>query len=145
MEITIRPVGQDFGQLIRETTRDLRHANRSVGRRVASAGRKAITSKAPRMFGKKLSVKTTVRPRADGAEVGFAGRPSGGWAIRETGAKPHLIKPRSARALTIEGGFAMRANHPGTGGDRAWTAAGARLRDAVTPVIEDVYNEALGG
>ena len=145
MEITVRAVGGGFDDVIRDTVRDLRRANRIVGRRVATVGRKAITARAPRMFGRKLTVKTTVKPRGDGCEIGFAGRPSGAWAIADKGARPHLIRPRRARALRMEGGFAMSANHPGTSGHKAWVHAGDRLRKAIKPVIEDVYGDALGG
>jgi hypothetical protein len=144
MEIKFRAVGIEFDDLIDDVLRDLRSANRAVGRKVATAGKRAIASGAPRMFGKKLSVKTEVRPRTDGCQVGFAGRPSGGWAIQEAGANPHLIVPRRRKALTIEGRFAMRANHPGTSGHQAWSKAKVRLQAAIEPVVQDVYGDALG-
>jgi hypothetical protein len=149
VDIRITPKGQTFGALIRQADRDLKKANRKVAGPVSKAGVKAIKAGAPTFRGKQLTAKTEVHTSGNGAVVTFYGTPAGAWAINETGAKAHEIVPRRRQALAFPGagrkgsGFTVSAHHPGIGGRRMWTKAGARLEDAVGPAIEDVYDEAL--
>lgn len=143
MEVTVRATGPTLEQLTRTASRNLRTANRSVGRQVAKVGRKAITAKAPRMFGRKLTTRPKVNASAATVTVLFPASPAGAWAIAETGADPHPIRPRQRKALRFGGRFAAHVNHPGVNGAKAWTAAGRRLERAVRPAIEDEYDEAL--
>ena len=136
-------VGPSLQEVIRDAKRELRTANRTVGRGVAKAGKAAIVKGAPRMFGKRLGVKTKVDAYPNGAIVEFRGKPAGGWAIVESGAKPHGIKPKRAKVLTINAGFAMFANHPGMSGHKAWTHAGERLEATTDRIVENVYDKAL--
>jgi hypothetical protein len=142
--ITVTTRGPSFDRLIADTTRDLRGANRAAGRRIATVGKAAIRQGAPRMWGKKLGVKTTVDAGPDSARVEFVAKPAGGWAIRESGTRPHPIRPRNAKALHwFFDRYTMLVSHPGSGGERAWTRAGERLKRAVDPVIEHIYDEAM--
>ena len=131
--------------MARETTRELRTANRTVGRQVAKVGKAAIAKGAPRMFGQKLAVRTKVDARPDGASVTFQGKPAGGWAIQETGAKPHEIRPRRAKALTIDAaGTRCTPTIPAPAATRPGRRPAPGYADAVDPAIEDVYDDALG-
>jgi hypothetical protein len=145
VDITVTAVGRDFSDLARDAGRALRTANRTAGREIQRSGRAAMNKGAPRMFGRKLTVKGKVDSSPARATVTFipAPRTSGGWAIRESGADAHIIRPRRRKALAFNGRFAMHAAHPGMGGDKAWTKAGTRLDKAVRPVIDDVYGDAL--
>ena len=146
MEFTVTAKGPTLDALIRDTTRDLRAANRTAGRAVGKVGVAAMRKGAPRMFGKVLGVKADVDAWPSRCSVEFhpAARQSGAWAITEAGRRGgYLVTPRNRRALKLPGGFAMTA-HPGaTSGHRAWTHAVARLVKAVDKTVHDVYDEAL--
>jgi hypothetical protein len=144
VEIRVRPVGISFDQLSHDVARRYKAANRQVGRGVAKVGKAAIRKGAPRMWGKPLTCKTKVDSWSDHAEVTFQAQPAGGWAIAESGARPHPIAPRSRKALAFNGRFAAHVAHPGSGGHKAWSKAGQRLAAAIEPEIQDTYDRALG-
>jgi hypothetical protein len=150
VDIRVVPKGQTFEQIVRQADRKLKAANRKVAGPVARKGIKSIKSGAPRFRGKQLTAKTEVHTSGNGTRVTFYGVSAGAWAINETGAKEHDIRPKRARALAFPGagrkgsGYAMIAHHKGIRGRGLWTKAGARLEDAVGPAIEDVYDKALG-
>jgi hypothetical protein len=152
VDIRITPKGKSFDSLVRDANRKLKTANRKLAGPVSRAGVKAIKSGAPTFAGRQLTAKTEVHNSGDGARITFYGVSAGAWAIKETGAKAHVIKPKRARALAFPGagghggkatGYAKSANHKGVRGRRLWTQAGDRLEGAVGPVIEDVYDEAF--
>jgi hypothetical protein len=153
VDFRVTPKGPSFEQLIRQTERDLKRANRRVAKPTSKAGIAAIKGGAPTFRGKQLTAKTDVHQSGDGVRITFWGTPAGAWSIKESGAVEHPIKPRKAQALAFPGagrktkggrsGVTMSVKHPGVDGRGLWTQAGGRLEDAVGPVIEDVYDEAL--
>lgn len=144
MQVRVRAVGVSLEQMMRDTRRDLRAANRKVGREVGTVGRAAIRKGAPRMWGRQLAAKTKVDSWPDRAVVSFQASPAGGWAMRESGTRRHPIDPGTRKALAFDGRFAAHVDHPGSSGERAWTKAGERLADAIEPAITDIYDDALG-
>jgi len=143
VEIRVSTKGAGFDRVMRDAARDLRAANRTVGRKVARTGTAAIRKGAPTMWGKRLSAKTKVDAWPDRAVVTFQAKPAGGWAMQESGTRPHPIKARRREALHFEGVFAEHVAHPGTTGHRAWTKAKQRLVKAIKPQITDIYDDAL--
>ena len=148
--IDVKQRGPSLDSLVQATVRDLRAANRTAGREIAKAGKKAIAAKSPRVNGKKLGSKTRTRAHADRAEVTFRANTVGGWMMHQKGTKPHDIYPKKGRrgrgnrpaALRL-GQFAANVHHPGTAGTGAWTKAIARLKVAVLPAVTDVYDDAM--
>lgn len=144
MQIDFREVGRGFDELIAQTTRDVKRANKALGKKIEKAGKAAVAKGAPRMWGKKLTVKAKIGSATAGhVQVYFSGFSAGGWAIQEWGTKPHEINPVNKRALFFNELLSAHVGHPGTRGHAAWTAAKARLRAAIEPVIRDAYDEAL--
>jgi len=147
VEFTVTAKGSTLAELTRNTTRDLRAANRTAGRELAKAGTAAMGKGAPRMMGRALRVKATVDawPSRCAVEFNPAPKQSGAWAIAEAGRRGgYTVKPRRRKALAYAGRFAM-VTHPGAvGGRRAWTRAVARLVKAVDTSLRDVYDDALG-
>jgi hypothetical protein len=149
VDIRITPKGPSFDKLIGQAERKLKAANRKVAGPVSKAGIRAIKSGAPTFRGRQLTAKSEVHTSGDGVRVTIYGVSAGAWAINETGAKAHDIRPKRAKSLAFPGagrkgsGYAMIAHHKGIGGRHLWTKAGDRLEDAVGPVIEDVYDEAF--
>lgn len=143
MDIRISARGPTFDQVTRAIVRDVESATRRVGRDVAKVGKAALAAGEATFRGKKLTASTRQQVSGTRTTVIFHAKPAGAWAIRESGAKAHPIKPRRAHVLAFDGRFAMRVNHPGARGSRRWTIAGDRLEDAVEPAVEDVYDEAL--
>jgi hypothetical protein len=152
--ITVTTRGPSFDRLIADTVRDLRQANRTSAREVQRTGLAAMRMGAPRMWGRKLAIKSKSKTHGvNGSNVEFFPAPNnlGGWAMREKGTKAHDIYPRRGRAgrggrpaaLKIVGLYAANAWHPGSTGEKAWTRAGERLWRAIDPVVEDVYDDAL--
>lgn len=141
--ITVRATGPTLDRLVDQVARDTRAARRQVGKAVASAGMKAGNKGAPRFYGRRMRVRSRIHASTGRTSVELYGSPAGGWAIAESGARPHDIEPRRARALHFAGLFSANVDHPGTGGRRAWTAAGARIEPAVAKVIADTYDKAL--
>jgi hypothetical protein len=84
-----------------------------------------------------------------GCTLIMEGVPSGFWAWRETGTRPHTILPRrrrrrgSSRPRVLYGAGlghpVARVHHPGTRGRRAWTAT----VDQAAPLIEKALEVAL--
>jgi hypothetical protein len=151
--ISVREVGNRQAQLIVEAGRELKRANRLVAREIVKVGGQAMRKEAPRMWGRKLAIKTKTATTPFSVLVLFFPAPknAGGWAIQESGARAHDIYPKRGRkgrggrpaALSFSELYSAHAWHPGTSGNKAWTKAGARLEKALTPAIEDVYDEAL--
>ena len=147
MQFRVTAKGPTFDELIRDTSRDLRSANRKVGRQVGKVGAAAMNKGAPRMFGRALRVKPKVDARPDGCRVEFnpAPRQSGGWAIAESGRRGgYTVKPRHRHALHYAGRFAMVTHPRAVGGRHAWSQAGARLERVLDRTVADVYDDALG-
>lgn len=153
MEFRARSVGTSFDTIASDLARSYKTANRTVGRDIAKKGKAAIAKGAPRMMGRRLTSKTRVEASGDRAEVTFTPFSVGGWAIMEFGAKAHDIYPKAGRqgrdgrppALLFSGLYSNNAWHPGIAARGLWTKAGERLDDAIRPLIEDTYAEALGG
>jgi phosphopantetheinyl transferase (holo-ACP synthase) len=143
VDIRITAKGPTFDQVTRAIVRDVESATRRVGRDVAKVGKAAIASGEASFRGKKLTASTRQHVSGQRSTIIFHAKPAGAWAIRESGAKAHMIRPKRAKVLAFDGRFAMSAHHPGVRGRHAWTKAGDRLEDAVSPAIEDVYDEAL--
>jgi len=143
VDIRISAKGPTFDQVTRAIVRDVESATRRVGRDVAKVGKAAIASGEATFRGKKLTASTRQQVSGQHTTIIFHAKPAGAWAIRESGAKAHMIRPKRAKVLHFDGGFAMSAHHPGARGSRRWTKAGDRLEDAVEPAIEDVYDEAF--
>jgi hypothetical protein len=154
---TFTASGPTLAQLTTRGARNLRTANRTAGRVIAKAGRKAMNDAAKstgrRWYGRPLAVKFKVDSSPTVARVAFnpARGQAGGWAIAEAGASPHDIRPRGRRrgrggrpaALLIAGLYATDAAHPGAGGARTWTKATRAVDKAVRPELVDVYDEAF--
>ena len=147
---TIEQVGPSWDAVADKLVRELKAANKTVGKQVADVGKKAMLAdtksrRGSLSFGRgKLGVKTKVKASAAGATVEFRGAPAGAWAIVSTGTKAHTIRARRAKALHWGGdAYAAVVQHPGTRGRGYWQSAGQALDKAVTDVIEDVYDEAL--
>jgi hypothetical protein len=143
VDIRITSRGQTFDQVTRAIVRDVESATRRVGRDVAKVGKKAIAAGEATFRGKKLTASTRQQVSGRRTTVIFHAKPAGAWAIRESGAKAHMIKPRRAKVLAFDGRFAMAARHPGARGSRRWTKAGDRLEDAVEPAVEKTYDRAF--
>lgn len=147
MRVTVTAKGPTLDALIRETTRDLRAANRRAGRDAAKAGTRAMNQGAPRIAGRRLRTAADVDAWPDRVAVEF--HPSKGvagyWAIADTGRRGgYLIRPRRARVLTVAAGFAMTARPGAAAGSGAWVKAGQRLAAALDRELADVYDDALG-
>lgn len=146
MEFSVTAKGPTLEALTRNTARDLKAANRTAGRELGKVGKAAAAKGAPRMFGHALKGKATVDAWPSRCSVEFAPAKgqAGAWQITETGAGAHRIAPRRRKAMAFADRFAMTVNHPGTGGQRAWTRAVARIAKAVDRTVHDVYDDALG-
>jgi phosphopantetheinyl transferase (holo-ACP synthase) len=114
-----------------------------VGRDVAKVGKAAIAAGEASFRGKKLTASTRQQVSGTRSTIIFHAKPAGAWAIRESGAKAHMIRPKRAKVLHFDGRFAMSAHHPGARGRHAWSKAGDRLEDAVEPAVEMVYDGAF--
>jgi hypothetical protein len=143
VDIRITSKGPTFEQVSRAIVRDVEKATRKVGRDVAKVGKAAIAAGEASFRGKKLTASTRQRVSGQSTTVIFHAKPAGAWAIRESGAKAHMIRPKRVKALHFGGRFAMSAPHPGARGSRRWTVAGDRLEDAVEPAVENAYDRAL--
>jgi hypothetical protein len=146
VDFTVTSKGPTFDSLIRDTTRDLKAANRKAGRELAKVGKAAMGKGAPRMMGKKLSVKGDVHAWPDRCDVEFhpAAGQAGAWQIVETGRTGgYLVKPRRRKALAFGGRFAMSAHPNPVTGKRAWSKAVQRLVKVTDKTVHDVYDEAL--
>jgi phosphopantetheinyl transferase (holo-ACP synthase) len=149
VDIRVTSKGPTFEQVTRAIVRDVESATRKVGRDVATIGRKAIASGEATFRGKKLTASTKQHVSGTRSTIIFHAKPAGAWAIRESGAKAHDIKPKRAQALHVPGfgrkesGFMMVVHHRGATGSHRWTAAGVRLEDAVEKPIENVYDKAF--
>ena len=148
--MSMEQVGLSWDDVADRLSRDLKSANKAVGKKVATVGKKAMLAdtKSRRgslaFAGRRLNVKTTVESEAFGAEVTFRGQPAGAWAIVSTGTKPHAIRHRRAKALHWGGdAYAAHVQHPGTPGRQYWRSAGLALDKALDDVVEDVYDKAL--
>jgi hypothetical protein len=147
VDFTVKTKGPTLESLVRDTTRELRAANRTAGRDIGKVGKAAMGKGAPRMFGRQLAVKTTVDawPSRCAVEFNPAKRQSGPWAIAEAGRRGgYLVRPRRRDALAFSGRFARFALPGNVAGRRAWTAAVGRLVRAVDRTVHDVYDDALG-
>ena len=140
--------GTDLQTLIGQQARALQGAQRAVGRDIAKIGKKAILDdvKSRRgslsMMGGRLSVKAKTAAGPGGADVTLSASPAGPWTIVDSGADAHEIRPRKG-ALRFDGRFAARVHHPGTRGTRVWSNAETALDRALTPTIEDTFDEAM--
>lgn len=149
MRIEIESTGDDLAELTARQARQLTAAIRRAGRDVAEIGSSTIlkTTRAKRgslRFARsRLDVRETVRTGAAGFDVELRGTPAGAWTIVNDGSKPHPIRPRRARALSINGHAYASADHPGTRGTHVWQAAARPLTSAVGDEIENAANEAL--
>jgi phosphopantetheinyl transferase (holo-ACP synthase) len=143
VDIRVVPKGQTFEQIVRGSVRTLETATRKVGRDVAKVGKKALADGAGTFRGKKLTASTKQQVSGRRTTVIFHAKPAGAWAIKESGAKAHQIKPKRAHVLSFDGIYAAHVSHPGARGHQAWTQAGDRLESAVEPAIEDDYDEAF--
>ena len=76
------------------------------------------------------------------ASVTMVGTPPGFWVWRESGIRPHMIRPRRKKALA--GGLSHpvwgAVQHPGVPGKQAWSKVAARaereLHDAVVAALD---------
>jgi hypothetical protein len=92
VEFTVTTQGQTLDQLVKATATDLKKANRKVGAEVSKVGLKAMRKGAPRMWGRKLAIKSEKHVTAHNCVVEFFPAPknAGGWQIQESG------RPRGA-------------------------------------------------
>jgi hypothetical protein len=150
VEFTVKAQGPTLGELTARSSRALRTANRAAGREIAKAGRKAMDAvpkgQGRRWHGRALRVKFKIDSSPTGARVTFnpARGQAGGWAIADTGASPHVIRPHG-RALRFGGRYAAVVHHPGARGVGVWGKATKAVAKAVKPELEDLYEEALSG
>lgn len=145
MRVTVTQKGPTLESLTAETIRDLRAANRKAGRELSRVGIAAMRDGAPTMWGKRLAVKSEVDAWPDRVTVEFYPAPgsAGGWAIAESGARPHDIHPRARKALKFSGLWSANVDHPGARGRRAWSLAGERLAAVLDRQVESVYDDAM--
>jgi hypothetical protein len=75
------------------------------------------------------------------ASVTMKGTPSGFWVWKETGTRPHTIRPRRKKALAGDLGHPVwgAVHHPGTSGKKAWTKTVERAERE----LQDTVNAAL--
>jgi hypothetical protein len=142
--ITVTAKGPTLDTLTRDVIKDLRAANKKAAKAAVKGGTQAIRKGAPRMFGRQLGARERITTWPDkwNVEIFPAKGQSGAWAIQESGAKPHPIKPRRGRALRLGADmFYADVNHPGVGGHGAWAKAGTRLAAAIDREITAVYDE----
>ena len=156
MEFTVTTKGRGFDALIRDTTRDLKKANRKAANDVSKKGLAAMRKGAPRMWGRVLRVKSEKHIEPFGAAVDFFPWPknAGGWAIQESGRRGgYEIAPKRGRqgrggrpaALRVaDGMYAANALGGSWGGKKAWTKAGERLVKVTDKTVKDIYDDALG-
>lgn len=150
MDFTVTAQGPTLAQLTARSGQALRSANRAAGREIAKAGSKAMNDvskgQGRRFRGRVLRVKYKIDSSPTGATVTFnpARGQAAGWAIADTGAGPHLIRPHR-RALKFGGRYAAVVHHPGTRGVGVWGKATKAVAKAVKPELEDLYEEALSG
>ena len=151
MDITITSSGADFAKLTADASKRLVASTRVLGRDIAKVGRRALLADVKRSrpaglrFGRsRLGASTKVDPNALGTTVILRASPAGFWSITEYGAVAHPIEPRRARALRFDGVYAAHVSHPGTTGRPYWASAETAIDDAVTPLIVDTADEALG-
>ena len=147
---TIEQVGPSWDDIANKLVRELKAANRAVGKQIAQVGKKAMlddvrSRRGTLSFGGgKLNVRTKVRASAAGCTVEFRGVSAGAWAIISTGTKPHTIRRKRAKALHWGGdAYAVSVQHPGTAGRQYWRSAGRALDRALDDTIQDVYDDAL--
>jgi hypothetical protein len=150
VDFKVTAKGPTFDQLIRDTTKDLRAANKKAGGQIRKVGGAAMRKGAPTMWGRKLAIKVELTPSVVDCRVEFtpAPRNAGGWAIQESGRRGgYDVKPIRAEALHggFPGAFAARVHiERSWGGRQAWTHAGERLAKALNKTVADVYDDALG-
>lgn len=155
MDFTFTTSGRTFDQLTRGIARDLTAAHKKAGRQIARKGKAAAAKGAPVMWGERLAVATDTEADANGCTVTFkpAAGNAGGWAMQESGTRPHSIAPRRGRggrggrpaALAFDGLYYADVFVSGMAGRRAWTRAGERIAKAANTVVLEVYSDALEG
>jgi hypothetical protein len=143
--------GTDLEKLTAQAAKGLVSAQRSIGRDVAKVARRAVLADvranrpAGLRFGKyRLGAKAKVEPAGQTVRVTLTGSPAGFWSMSEYGTVAHEIKPRFAKALNYGDVFYAHVHHKGATGHPFWYGAEPALDDAVTPVIFDAFDEALG-
>lgn len=152
MDFTVSTQGPTLAQLIDRSTRALQTANRTAGREIAKAGKKAMGDVAKgqgrRWYGRTLAVKFKVESSPKSTTVTFnpARGQAGAWAIADKGAGGHVIRPKRRRgraALAFDGRYAALVHHRGARGVGTWGKAVKAVDKAVRPELEDVYDKAL--
>lgn len=145
MDFTIKAVGPDVGDVVDRQIKQFTAANRKVGAAVNRAGTAAMRKGAPRSFaGYALKIKGKVTSSGgDHVEVRFQGSPVGFWCMLESGAKPHKIRPRKAKALSFGGHVYEEVNHPGMAGRGSWSKLQPALKAAVSEAVDDTYTAVI--
>jgi hypothetical protein len=153
VEFTVTTVGKGLDGLVRDTAKDLKKANRKAGTELSKKGLAAMRKGAPRMWGRRLAIKSEKHVTVHDCVVDFFPAPknAGGWAIQESGRRGgYEIYPkhrgrngRPAALLVADGMYAANALGGAWGGRKAWTKAGERLFKAVDKTVKDVYDDAL--
>jgi hypothetical protein len=151
VEFTVRAQGPTFADLTSRAERSLRTANRAAAADIGKVGRKAMDASARASgrgwHGRTLRTKTKIDSSPAGARVTFnpAKGQAGAWAIADTGASAHMIRPRRGKALRFDGRYAPVVHHLGARGVGVWAKATRTIDRAVKPELVDRYGEALGG
>ena len=123
------------GRLIEEIAAD--EARRATGDgRFGGTGRR----------GPKLRAVSRTRSVGRGASTMVRGIPPGFWAILNSGAKPHVMKPKRARVLygrNMRHPVAGPIRHPGARGKRTWTRVVTEARSDVPDLFRDAVAKAI--
>jgi hypothetical protein len=141
----IRVDGPDVAGVVGDLERDMRAANRAVGRDLGKVIKREQTA-AIRSSGRgtlsgmrvKLGVKVKVFAGAQRVTVDVTASPPGPWSIREHGRA--AVKARG-RALGIPG--YPRRSARSARGRRTWDATVERAEPAIARAVERIYDEAL--
>lgn len=131
-------------------TRRLTADQRTLARKVATAGRKAVVGSVRARRGSvsisgmntKLGARSRVSAGAGSATVYLDAVPAGAWVIAERGRAE--VHPVARDALHWGGVFAESARAT-SGRPGLWAGAEGDLADAVLPVLEQFADDAFGG
>lgn len=104
-----------------------------------------FTQVANRLGGTVMGYQLTAREEnrrvtPEGASVTVFGSPAGFWTWRETGARPHTIRPRGKRALAgaLRHPVMGPVVHPGFAGRQAWTRTVEAATAEINALAEDL-------
>lgn len=97
------------------------------------------------MMGKRLSARVTGRAVSDeSGSATIVGSPAAQWALREDGAKVHMIGPSGAEAMAggLRHPVSIPIRHPGFAGEERWTHTVEQVQAELDRLAQELASQA---